>query len=91
MLNKFVHAIIKKDTEDINVMNVSFDIVIVVTISMSLKADASAMNDAGDGVMGKSVYDCRFWREPKQEIANMIMNNKKTNKRVFSISGTLLQ
>ena len=44
---------------------------------MSLKADTSAMNDAGDGDMGDSVYDCRFWREPKQKIAKMIMNNKK--------------
>ena len=64
-------------------MNVSFDIFIVFTFSMSLKlkARASAMNDAGDGVMRDSVYDCRFWREPKQEIAKMIMNNKKDKQK----------
>jgi hypothetical protein len=49
-------------------------IFIVVTFSMSLKG---ATHDAGDGMMRDSVYDCRFWREPKQEIAKMIMNNKK--------------
>ena len=66
------------------VMKVNFDIfpILICAVSFDIKASASKLMNEYEAYdteysdRDTQVYDCRFWREPKQEIATIIMNNE---------------